>query len=69
MLTYEYINPLKQLGYAQYDLCIKDGETCVARFTKTFPEGVTLAEMANYASEMAAVTEAEMALGQQEAQP
>lgn len=69
MLTYEYINPLKQLGYEQYDLCIMDGDNCVARFTKSFPEGVALAEMANYASEMVSVTEAAMALGQQEVQP
>lgn len=69
MLTYEYINPLKQLGYEQYDLCVMDGDACAARFTKSFPEGVSPIVMAEYASEMLTVIEAAMALGQQEVQP
>lgn len=66
MLTYEYINPLIQFGTEQYDLCIMDGEICVARFTKTFPAGVSAPEMADYAANMVSVVEAAMALGQQE---
>lgn len=69
MLTHEYINPLIQFGYEQYDLCIFDGATCVARFTKTFPAGVSAQEMADYAANMIGATEAAMALGQQEVAP
>ena len=68
MMRYEYINPLCQLGYEQYDLCIFDEtDTCVSRFSKAFPEGVSLTEMADYATTMMASVEAAMALGQQEA--
>lgn len=65
MLTYEYINPLIQLGYEQYDLCIMDGETCVARFEKAFPAGVTQEIMDEYAAIVAAQVEAAMALAAQ----
>lgn len=69
MLIYEYINPLIQFGYEQYDLCISDGGICVARFTKTFPAGVSEIEMSDYAANMMSVTEAAMALSQQEVAP
>lgn len=69
MLAYEYINPLIQLGYAQYDLCIMDGDTCVARFQKSFHVGVSEIEMADYAANIVATVEAAMAIGQQEVTP
>lgn len=65
MLTCEYINQLKQLGYEQYDLCIMDGETCVVRFQKAFHAGVTQEIMDEYAAIVVAQVEAAMALAAQ----
>ena len=60
MLTYSYINPLIQFGTAKYDLNIMDGETCVFRTQKTFPDTVTEAEMAAYAQARIAAYEASL---------
>lgn len=57
-LTYEYINRLAQFGTVQYDLCINDGATLIARMQKTFPENVTDDEMSIYALEQVARFEA-----------
>ena len=70
MLTCLYINPLIQFGEKSYHLRILDEAGAeVARYMPTFPEAVTEAEMADYAANMMSVTEAALALSQQEAQP
>lgn len=58
MLTASYINRLCQFGREEYDLCIFDDSGVeIRRFNKRFHEGVTPAEMANYASEIMARVE------------
>jgi len=59
-MNYEYINPLIQFGYEQYDLVIKNGEEQVIRTQTTFPEDVTEAVMAEFALNLIAAYEASL---------
>lgn len=65
MLTASYINPLRQFGRAQFDLCLDDSVTgeCVRRFQPTFDADVTPEAMANYASGLMARVEADLLAG------
>lgn len=56
-----YINPLRQLGYEEFALCIFDDSGVeIRRFQKRFQDGVTPDEMANYASEIMTRVEADL---------